>query len=198
MLTRSAPLKRGKRLRRRRETVRRSGRVRDTAFLAWVHTQRCMAAELLGPGHVCEGPIEADHAGARPLGRKADDATSIPLCLRAHRERTDFAGAFREEAAFRQELALAVVVIPLGLWLGRKASKRPLEVQTQLITERVRAVGRARALRGAARRQRPARRRIRGLRAGRQRARRSRTPTSYSSRWRPMTATCCFTCRGPR
>src|SRR5580658_4475916 len=27
-------------------------------------------------------------------------------------------GAFRDEAAFRQELALAVIVIPLGLWLG--------------------------------------------------------------------------------
>src|SRR4051795_8760011 len=37
-----------------------------------------------------------------------------------------FSGAFREEAAFRQELALAVVVIPLGLWLGRKGIERVL------------------------------------------------------------------------
>ena len=37
-----------------------------------------------------------------------------------------FAGAFREEAAFRQELALAVVVIPLGLWLGRNGIERAL------------------------------------------------------------------------
>jgi diacylglycerol kinase (ATP) len=36
------------------------------------------------------------------------------------------AGAFREEAAFRQELALAVVVIPLGLWLGRDGIERAL------------------------------------------------------------------------
>jgi len=36
------------------------------------------------------------------------------------------AGAFREEAAFRQELALAVVVIPLGLWLGRNGIERVL------------------------------------------------------------------------
>jgi diacylglycerol kinase (ATP) len=35
-------------------------------------------------------------------------------------------GAFREEAAFRQELALAVVVIPLGLWLGRNGIERVL------------------------------------------------------------------------
>ena len=36
------------------------------------------------------------------------------------------AGAYREEAAFRQELALAVVVIPLGLWLGRNGVERVL------------------------------------------------------------------------
>ncbi len=37
-----------------------------------------------------------------------------------------FTGAFREEAAFRQELALAVVVIPLGLWLGKSGVERVL------------------------------------------------------------------------
>jgi diacylglycerol kinase (ATP) len=35
-------------------------------------------------------------------------------------------GAFREEAAFRQELVLALVVIPLGLWLGRNGIERVL------------------------------------------------------------------------
>jgi diacylglycerol kinase (ATP) len=35
-------------------------------------------------------------------------------------------GAFREEAAFRQELALAVIVIPLGLWLGKNGIERAL------------------------------------------------------------------------
>lgn len=39
-----------------------------------------------------------------------------------------FAGAYREEAAFRQELALSVVVIPLGLWLGRNGVERVLLV----------------------------------------------------------------------
>jgi diacylglycerol kinase (ATP) len=37
-------------------------------------------------------------------------------------------GAFREEAAFRQELALALAVIPLGLWLGRNGIERALLV----------------------------------------------------------------------
>jgi diacylglycerol kinase (ATP) len=35
-------------------------------------------------------------------------------------------GAYREEAAFRQELAFAVIVIPLGLWLGHGATERVL------------------------------------------------------------------------
>jgi len=38
------------------------------------------------------------------------------------------AGAFREEAAFRQELAFAALVIPLGLWLGRSGVERALLV----------------------------------------------------------------------
>lgn len=34
--------------------------------------------------------------------------------------------AWRHEAAFRQEVALAVVLIPLGLWLGHTALERLL------------------------------------------------------------------------
>src|ERR1043165_9385574 len=44
-----------------------------------------------------------------------------------------FSGAFREEAAFRQELALAVVVIPLGLWLGRNGIERVLLIAPMFI-----------------------------------------------------------------
>jgi diacylglycerol kinase (ATP) len=42
-------------------------------------------------------------------------------------------GAFREEAAFRQELVLAVVVIPLGLWLGRSGIERALLIAPMFI-----------------------------------------------------------------
>lgn len=42
-------------------------------------------------------------------------------------------GAFREEAAFRQELALSVVVIPLGLWLGHTGVERALLVSPMLL-----------------------------------------------------------------
>lgn len=42
-------------------------------------------------------------------------------------------GAYREEAAFRQELALSVVVIPLGLWLGHNGVERALLVSPMLL-----------------------------------------------------------------
>jgi diacylglycerol kinase (ATP) len=43
------------------------------------------------------------------------------------------AGAFRDEAAFRQELFFAAVVIPLGLWLGHNGIERALLVGPVLL-----------------------------------------------------------------
>jgi diacylglycerol kinase (ATP) len=43
------------------------------------------------------------------------------------------AGAFREEAAFRQELAFAALVIPLGLWLGHSGIERALLIGPVLL-----------------------------------------------------------------
>jgi diacylglycerol kinase (ATP) len=43
------------------------------------------------------------------------------------------AGAFRDEAAFRQELAFTAVVIPLGLWLGHSGIERALLVAPALL-----------------------------------------------------------------
>jgi diacylglycerol kinase (ATP) len=42
-------------------------------------------------------------------------------------------GAFREEAAFRQELALSLVVFPLGLWLGQTGVERALLIAPMFI-----------------------------------------------------------------
>lgn len=39
-----------------------------------------------------------------------------------------FAGAWREEEAFRQECLLALVLVPLGLWLGQDGVERALLV----------------------------------------------------------------------
>lgn len=42
-------------------------------------------------------------------------------------------GAWREEAAFRQELGFAVVVAPLGVWLGHNGVERALLVAPVLL-----------------------------------------------------------------
>ena len=42
-------------------------------------------------------------------------------------------GAFREEAAFRQELAFALLVIPLGLWLGHSGLERAMLIAPMLL-----------------------------------------------------------------
>lgn len=44
-----------------------------------------------------------------------------------------FRGAFRNEAAFRQEVALAVVLLPLGAWLGRTPVEKALLVSSVLL-----------------------------------------------------------------
>jgi diacylglycerol kinase (ATP) len=44
-----------------------------------------------------------------------------------------FKGAFKSEAAFRQEVALAVVLIPLGVYLGKTGIERALLVGAVLI-----------------------------------------------------------------
>ena len=44
-----------------------------------------------------------------------------------------FAGAFRNEAAFRQELALVVILAPLGIWLGTTGVERALLVGSLLL-----------------------------------------------------------------
>lgn len=43
-----------------------------------------------------------------------------------------FKGAWRFEAAFRQEIMLAVVLIPLGLWLGQTSLEKALLVASVL------------------------------------------------------------------
>ena len=42
-------------------------------------------------------------------------------------------GAFREEAAFRQELAFAALVIPVGLWLGHTGLERAVLIGPVLL-----------------------------------------------------------------
>lgn len=107
-MKRSAPLQRRTRLRPRRATQRRSERVRDRAYMAWVRERPCV---LVGTGE-CAGRTEAHHAGGRPLGRKADDDTTIPLCRHHHARITD--GAYPREA--RREIERAGLAVTRMAW----------------------------------------------------------------------------------
>ncbi len=84
----TTPIARKTRVKPTRATPRRSGRVRNEEFLEVVRTMRC---------HVCQrvGPSDPDHMGSRPLGRKADDDTCVPMCRQHHQERTDVTGYFK-------------------------------------------------------------------------------------------------------
>jgi hypothetical protein len=81
-MRRGAPLKRKTRLKLRRETERKSGRVRNPEYMAKVRALPC---------YVCAwpGPNDADHQGEHPYGRKADDDTCVPMCRVCHQLRTD-------------------------------------------------------------------------------------------------------------
>lgn len=91
-LRRSTPLRR-KAWRKQRGDTKYRRRPRDGAYMGWVRWQSCCARVFAQTP--CYGNVEADHAGRRGIGQKADDRTCIPLCRNHHRERTDFSGAFK-------------------------------------------------------------------------------------------------------
>lgn len=78
-------------------------RERAFDYMVWIKSLGCMlggawpqAGKQIRPQVTpCGGPIEADHAGDRGVGRKAPDSTCIPLCRNHHGQRTDMRGAFR-------------------------------------------------------------------------------------------------------
>lgn len=112
------PLRRSTRLRARGNTKYRR-RERDFAYMGWVKRQPCilralplrdfaltlaarLAGKLLFKRDVilwcwtpCEGPVEADHQGARGMGQKADDRTCVPMCSSHHKQRHAHNGAFK-------------------------------------------------------------------------------------------------------
>ncbi len=92
-LTRSKPLGRG-RVTRKAPTKYKS-RPRATAYMLWVKSLPCLVPDLIWTPDPCEGPVEADHAGQRGLGRKAPDSTCVSLCRYHHRCRTDMSGRFK-------------------------------------------------------------------------------------------------------
>ena len=91
-LRRLMPLRRKTWLRARSKTNSYRRRPRDLERMKWTRRQSCAARELGG----CSGRVQADHAGRRGIGQKADDSTVIALCSTHHTCRNDFSGAFRD------------------------------------------------------------------------------------------------------
>jgi diacylglycerol kinase (ATP) len=61
-------------------------------------------------------------------------ATGVRRLVNATRNSLEgLAAAVRHEAAFRQELLLAAVLVPLGLWLGNDGVERALLVGSMLM-----------------------------------------------------------------
>jgi diacylglycerol kinase (ATP) len=82
------------------------------------------------PGAVPSAPVAP---GAMGVPQPRDKPRGLIRILRACAATwRGLSGAFRDEAAFRQELALAVLVIPLGLWLGRSGVERALLIAPML------------------------------------------------------------------
>lgn len=107
----------------KRSPMRRSGRKskykrreRDVDFMLWVNRQPCAVPTFFGtdfssgPSRLCYGRVQADHAGRRGIGQKADDKTCIPLCEKHHAARNDFTGMFKtwDQAMMRTWLARQV------------------------------------------------------------------------------------------
>jgi hypothetical protein len=103
----------------KRTKPRRSERVRDPAYLERVRELPCVCAPPSSMGFdvlraardrvlyvwgPCAGPVEAHHAGDRPLGRKCGDRDTAPMCHGHHADWTAHAGPFRNETkATRRE-----------------------------------------------------------------------------------------------
>ncbi len=72
---------------------KRSGRVRNRDFLAFVHTLACCSRNLQGAK--CDGPLDASHLGERPFGVKASDDTAVAQCRACHSGWENCRGPFR-------------------------------------------------------------------------------------------------------
>lgn len=103
-MKRRTPLKRSPMRRSRKRSAYRR-RVRYFDYMGFVRRLPCVASGLSAK-HPCGGIVHADHAGRRGLGRKAHDATVIPLCATHHKQRDSFSGAFRSWDQARMRLWL--------------------------------------------------------------------------------------------
>lgn len=113
-----SPLKRStKPIQKKRNTPRRSSRVRDPVFLELVRRLACCAAHLdtrmdtrMGTCSPTYKTIEAHHMGRRGLGEKSHDHEAVPLCAAHHRDWHNCTGVFKgRDRAWRAGFAEGVI-----------------------------------------------------------------------------------------
>lgn len=111
-------------LRRKRSAVRRSSRVRDDAYLAWVRRQPCAVHAAYGSAGypwpqmlismlACFGPIDPEHKREGVgMGQKASDRDAWPCCRTHHDERHSLTGVFTgwTRAQLRQFIAEQIII----------------------------------------------------------------------------------------
>jgi hypothetical protein len=84
--------------------------------MAWIRRQPCAARALTeGLAHTCDGSVEADHAGRRCVGQKAEDRTCIPLCSHHHAQRASFHGVFKSWNQAKMRAWLTALVLKYQL-----------------------------------------------------------------------------------
>ena len=95
-LKRKTPLARASRMPARRGAARRSSRVLDPSYLAWIRRQPCAAGACFGvAGGECIGASEPEHKREGVgMGQKSSDLYAYPICRRHHGDRHDGRGAF--------------------------------------------------------------------------------------------------------
>lgn len=95
-MKRSGPIARSTRLRARRATSRRSERVLDPAYLAFLREDSCGVARSLGTDAGCNGPTDPEHERQGVgMGQKANDARAWSCCRKHHDERHALNGFFK-------------------------------------------------------------------------------------------------------
>lgn len=92
--------------------------MRDPEYMERVRQLPCFVACCFL--EVCDGPIEADHAGRRPMGRKCSDRETVPLCSLHHRQRTDFSGPFKSWNGLQMRAWLDEAILTTQLRLSLK------------------------------------------------------------------------------
>lgn len=130
-MKRKKPLRSRRQMRPSSRTSKYARRERGIDYMLAVKRLGCCA--IIVPGHVCDGPIEADHAGPRGVGKKAHDSTVIPLCKLAHQQRADFSGPFRSWNHAKMHDFLVGRVLWTQRYLGARGITPPPMTDEQAI-----------------------------------------------------------------